>query len=282
MGTDFCILGPVVVRAAGAVRPVPGGKQRALLAALLLNANRAVSLDEIAEIFWGLAPPPSARVTIQNYVVRLRKALADTGGSRISTQSRGYLIRVAAGELDADRFEAALGAARAAVRDSSWKTAAAEASAALSLWRGEPLADVDSEVLAARDVPRLAELRLQALEIRIDADLHLGRHTEVIAELQRLICDHPLRERLHGLLMLAVYRDGRQAEALAAYQHIRRLLIHELGTEPGTGLRELQQQILAVDPACSLAARTRAVAGTGEHPASGGRDHIAAARETAD
>ena len=249
MGTEFCILGPIVVRAAGAVRPVQRGKQRVLLAALLLNANQAVSLDEIAEIFWGPAPPPSARVTIQNYVMRLRKALADTGGSRISTQSRGYMIRVAAGELDVARFEALLGAARAAARDSSWETAAAEASAALSLWRGEPLADVDSEALAARDVPRLAELRLQALEIRIDADLHLGRHAEVIIELQRLIPGHPLRERLHGLLMLALYRDGRQAEALAAYQHVRRLLVHELGTEPGTGLRELQQQILAVDPA---------------------------------
>ena len=249
MGTEFCILGPIVVRADGAVRPVQRGKQRVLLAALLLNANQAVSLDEIAEIFWGIAPPPSARVTIQNYVVRLRKALVDTGGSRISTQSRGYMIRVAAGELDVARFEALLGAARAAVRDSSWKTAAAEASAALSLWRGEPLADVDSEALAARDVPRLAELRLQALEIRIDADLRLGRHAEVIVELQRLIRGHPLRERLHGLLMLALYRDGRQAEALAAYQHVRRLLVRELGTEPGAGLRELQQQILAVDPA---------------------------------
>ena len=249
MGTEFGILGPVVVRAAGMVRPVRRGKQRVLLAALLLNANQAVSLDEIAEIFWGLTPPPSARVTIRNYVVRLRKALADTGSSRISTQSRGYLIRVAAGELDVVRFEALLGAARAAVRDSSWKTAAAEASTALSLWRGEPLADVDSEALAARDVPRLAEQRLQALEIRIEADLHLGRHAEVIAELQRLIRDHPLRERLHRLLMLALYRDGRQGEALAAYQHVRRLLVQELGTEPGTGLRELHQQILAIDPA---------------------------------
>jgi DNA-binding SARP family transcriptional activator len=251
MRTEFGILGPVMVRTAGAVRPVRRGKQRALLAALLLNANQAVSLDEIAEIFWGLAPPPSARVTIQNYVVRLRQALADTGSSRISTQSRGYLIRVAADELDVARFEALLGTARSAVRDSSWKTAAAEAATALSLWRGEPLADVDSEALTARDVPRLAELRLQALEIRIEADLHLGRYAEVIVELQRLIRDHPLRERLHGLLMLALYRDGRQGEALAAYQHVRRLLVQELGTEPGNGLRELHQQILAVDPSLS-------------------------------
>jgi DNA-binding SARP family transcriptional activator len=249
MGTEFGILGPIEVRAAGAVRPIRPGKQRVLLAALLLSANQAVSVDEIAEIFWGLAPPPSARVTIQNYVMRLRQALADTGSSRISTQSRGYQMRVAAGELDVTRFEALLGSARAAVRDSSWRTAAAEASAALSLWRGEPLADVDSEALAARDGPRLAELRLQALEIRIDADLHLGRHAEVIVELQRLIRDHPLRERFHGLLMLTLYRDGRQGEALAAYQHVRRLLVDELGTEPGAGLREVHQQMLTVGPA---------------------------------
>lgn len=249
MEAEFSILGPVVVRAGGAVRPVRRGKQRALLAALLLNANHAVSLDEIAEIFWGVAPPPSARVTIQNYVARLRKALAHTGSSRIHTQPHGYLIHIAAGELDVARFEVLLASARAAARDSSWKTAGAKASAALSLWRGEPLADVDSEVLAARDVPRLGELRLQALEIRIESDLHLGRHAEVIAELRRLICDHPLRERSHGLLMLALARDGRQAEALAAYRHVRRLLVDELGTEPGAGLRELHRQILAVDPA---------------------------------
>jgi len=249
MGTEFGILGPIEVRAAGAVRPIRPGKQRVLLAALLLSANQAVSVDEIAEIFWGLAPPPSARVTIQNYVMRLRQALADTGSSRISTQSRGYQMRVAAGELDVTRFEALLGSARAAVRDSSWGTAAARASAALSLWRGEPLADVDSEALAARDGPRLAELRLQALEIRIDADLHLGRHAEVIVELQRLIRDHPLRERFHGLLMLTLHRDGRQGEALAAYQHVRRLLVDELGTEPGAGLREVHQQVLTVAPA---------------------------------
>jgi DNA-binding SARP family transcriptional activator/tetratricopeptide (TPR) repeat protein len=249
MGTEFGLLGPIVVRAAGAVRPIRPGKQRVLLAALLLSANQPVSVDEIAEIFWDLAPPPSARVTIQNYVMRLRQALADTGSSRISTQSRGYLMRVAAGELDVTRFEALLGSARAAVRDSSWRTAAAKASTALSLWRGEPLADVDSEALAARDGPRLAELRLQALEIRVDADLHLGRHAEVIVELQRLIRDHPLRERFHGLLMMALYRDGRQGEALAAYRHVRRLLVDELGTEPGAGLRELHQQVLAVEPA---------------------------------
>jgi DNA-binding SARP family transcriptional activator/tetratricopeptide (TPR) repeat protein len=251
-GTDFCLLGPLLVRSCGAVVPVRRGKQRAVLAALLLRAGQVVSLDELAEILWGQEPPPSARVTIQNYVMRLRQALADTGGSRISTQPHGYLIRVGPGELDVARFESLLGAAREAARDSSWDTAAARSRAALLLWRGDPLSDVDSEVLAAREVPRLAELRLQALEVRIDADLHLGRQAEVIAELRQLVTGDPLREHLHGLLMLALYRDGCQAEALAAYQDARRVLVEELGTEPGTKLRELHQRMLAGDPALAV------------------------------
>ncbi len=250
--TDFCLLGPLLVRSGSVVVPVRRGKQRAVLAALLLSDGKVVSLDELGEILWGPWPPPSARVTVQNYVMRLRKALADTDGSRISTQSHGYLIRVDPGELDVTRFEALLDAAREAARDSSWDTAAAKSRAALLLWRGEPLADVDSEVLAAREVPRLAELRLQALEVRIDADLHLGRQAEVIAELRQLVTGHPLREHLHGLLMLALYRDGRQAEALAAYQDARRVLVEELGTEPGMELRELHQRMLAGDPALAV------------------------------
>ena len=154
------------------------------------------------------------------------------------------MIRVDAGELDVTRFEALLESARAAAREGSWDTAARQARAALSLWRGEPLADVESDVLAAREVPRLAELRLQALEARIDADLRLGRQAEVITELRQLVGTHPLREHLHALLMLALYRGGRQAEALAAYRTTRRVLVEELGVEPGAELRELHQRIL--------------------------------------
>ena len=251
-GTEFCLLGPLLVRSGGAAVPVQRGKQQAVLAALLLRAGKVVSLDELAEILWESEQPPSARVTIRNYVMRLRQALADTGGSRISTQPPGYLIRVEPDELDVARFESLLGAAREAARDSSWDTAAAQSRAALLLWRGEPLSDVDSEVLAAREVPRLAEMGLQALEVRIDADLHLGRQAEVIVELRQLVTGHPLREHLHGLLMLALYRDGRQAEALAAYQDARRVLVEELGTEPGMKLRELHQRMLAGDPALSV------------------------------
>jgi DNA-binding SARP family transcriptional activator/tetratricopeptide (TPR) repeat protein len=252
METDFCLLGPLMVRSGGVLVPVRRGKERTVLAALLLSAGEVVSLDDLAEILWGTKPPPSARVTIQNYVMRLRKALADTAGSRISTQPRGYLIRVEPGELDADRFTSLLDAAREATRDGSWDTAATRSRAALALWRGEPLSDVESEVLSAREVPRLAELRLQALEVRIDADLSLGRQAEVIAELRQLVTGHPLREHLHGLLMLALYRDGRQAEALAAYQDARRVLVGELGTEPGAELRDLQRRMLAGDPALAV------------------------------
>jgi DNA-binding SARP family transcriptional activator len=241
---EFCVLGPLVVRAGTVVVQVPRGKQRAVLAALLMAAGRVVSLDELIETVWGPAPPVTARKVLQNDVMGLRKALGDEG-SRVITQSPGYLIKVGPGELDVIRFQARLDAARAAIRDGRWDAAAGAARAALSLCRGEPLADVDSELLMLREAPRLAELRLEALEIRIDADLHLGRHGEVITELRQLTGSRPLRERLHGQLMLALYRDGRQAEALAAYQHARGVLVEELGVEPGAGLRELHRQILA-------------------------------------
>jgi DNA-binding SARP family transcriptional activator len=255
---EFCLLGPLDVRCGGTVVVVPPGKQRAVLAALLLNAGRVVSLDELAEALWDSRPPPSARVTVQNYVMRLRKALGNTGRSRISTHPSGYLIHIDADELDVSRFEALLRAARTAAKDGVWEAAAQDAGAALALWQGEPLADVGSEPLAAREVPRLAELRLQALEARMDADLHLGRHGEVVAELRHLAGLHPLRERLHALLMLALYRDGRQGEALAAYQHARDVLIDLLGAEPGAELRELHQRMLTADPSLRIAARPAA------------------------
>jgi DNA-binding SARP family transcriptional activator/tetratricopeptide (TPR) repeat protein len=245
--TEFCLLGPMLVRRGGITLPVVPGKQRALLAALLLSAERMVSLDELTDVLWGAAPPPSARVAVQNHVMRLRKALGDE--ARIRTHPRGYEIRLDGGELDVCRFEAHLAAARAAARDGSWETATGQARAGLALWRGEPLADVESDLLAIRDIPRLAELRLQAAEVRLDADVHLGCHAEVIPELQRLAAANPLREHLHGLLMLALYREGRQAEALEVYARVRHIFVDELGTEPGAGLRQLHQQILTGDSA---------------------------------
>jgi DNA-binding SARP family transcriptional activator/tetratricopeptide (TPR) repeat protein len=249
---EFCLLGPLVVRCDGRELPVRRGHQRALLATLLLDANRVVSMDTIAEMLWDDGPPPSAEVTVRNYVSRLRRALEEAGRARIMAQASGYLISVNAGELDVSRFEDLLGAARAAARGASWDQAAALAASALSLWRGDPLTDVESAALAQREAPRLAEMRQQALETRIHADLCLGRHADVIGELQRLVVTHPLREPLHALLMLALARDGREAEALAAYEHARRVLVDELGTQPGTRLRELHGRILAGDPALAV------------------------------
>jgi DNA-binding SARP family transcriptional activator len=250
-GMEFCLLGPLTVRCGGTAVALPRGRQRALLVALLLRGNHVVPVDELAEALWVPDLPPSARVSVRNYVMRLRSVLG-VAGSRIATYPHGYLIGVGDGELDIARFEALLREARTASRESRWAEAADRAGAALALWRGEPLADCGSDVLAAREAPRLAELRLQAAETRIDADLRLGRHGEVIGELRQLSAAQPLRERLHSLLMLALYRDSRQAEALAAYRQARRVLVEELGTEPGPELQQLQQQILDADPALAL------------------------------
>jgi DNA-binding SARP family transcriptional activator/tetratricopeptide (TPR) repeat protein len=241
---EFCLLGPVVVRCDGVALQVPRGRQRAVLAVLLLNAGRVVSVGEIAETLWGSVPLPSAPATVRNYVKRLRRVLGTADQARIVTRPPGYVIRLDPGELDVARFEVLLDGARNAALDGSFEAAAQRAREALGLWRGEPLADVESEALALREVPRLAELRLQTAELWIEAELRLGRHGVVIAELERMAAAQPLREHVHALLMLALYRDGRQAEALAAYQRVRRVLVDELGAEPGAELSELHRHIL--------------------------------------
>ena len=242
---EFCLLGPVRVRCGAVDLPVAAGHQRAVLAALLLAGGRVVPADELAGVLWGAAPPASARVSVQNYVRRLRQALGEAGRDRIETRPGGYRIQVEAGELDVARFEGLAGDVRAAARDGAWDAAAELARTALALWRGELLADAGSERLLRREVPRLAELRRQVLATRIEADLQAGRLEEVIAELRVLTADHPLRERLHGLLMLALHRAGRPDEALAAYQQARRVLADQLGTEPGAELQRLQREVLA-------------------------------------
>jgi DNA-binding SARP family transcriptional activator len=250
MVMEFGLLGPLTVRCGPHAVPVRPGHQRSLLAALLLDANQVVASGELAGVLWGAGPPPSARVTIRNYVKRLRQALGDGGRDRLSTEPRGYLIRVEADELDVSRFEGLVRSAQAAMRGHSWDRAAAQAGAALALWRGEPLADIDSEALIVQEAARrLGELRLQALETRIEAELHLGGHAEVIAELQHLAGAFPLREHLHALRLLALYRSGRRGEALAAYREARNVLVEELGTEPAAELQRLHRQILAGDPA---------------------------------
>ena len=245
-GLEFCLLGPLLVRRDGVTVPLPEGKQRVLLAALLLRTGRVVAADELAELLWApTAPPPSAPVTVRNYVKRLRRALGPAGQDRIVTRPGGYLIRVEPGELDVWVLEQAL----AAVSAASWQDAARHAAAALRLWRGDPLCGVESPMLTAAEVSRLTELRLQAYELRIEADLQLGLHAAVVTDLRQLTAANPLRENLHAQLMLAFYRCGRRAEALEAYAQSRNVLIEEAGSEPGPVLQALHQQILRDDPA---------------------------------
>ncbi len=252
MKFEFGVLGPLVVRSSGSELAVPRGRVRALLAALLLEADRVVSADALIEVLWPAEPPPSAAVLVRHYIWLLRQALGETGAQLVVTNARGYLIRVGDGELDLARFERLLAGARAQADNRCWDEAAAQAAQALALWRGEPLAGVESDTLAAREVPRLAELRLQATELRLEAALHLGGHAEAAAELARLAVAHPLREHVHALLMLACYRCGRQADALAAYRQVRARLVEELGTEPGIELQHIHQRILAADPILDL------------------------------
>jgi DNA-binding SARP family transcriptional activator len=262
---EFCLLGPLIVRSGDTVLPIPQGKQRAVLAVLLVRAGQVVPAYELAELIWDGAPPRSARVTLQNYVKRLRQALGEAGQARIRTRDAGYLIEARPGELDLLRFNALCGMGHAAARQGEWDRAALQLRAALALWRGQPFVDVSCQLLAASETPRLAELRITALEDRIAADLHLGRHAQVIPELQQLALAERLRERVHALLMRALYQTGRQADALAAYQTARHGLVSELGLEPGPGLRELHQQILAGDPSLNLlAARQAAPSAAGD------------------
>lgn len=242
---DFGVLGPMAVTTGGTPVAVPA-KQRVVLAALLLRANQVVPAESIAEELWGADPPASARNTTQGYVNRLRQVLPV---GRLITRAPGYLLEVNAGELDLDRFTRLCDRARLAAGRRDWQGAAVQYSEALALWRGEPLADVPAAVLWRTEVPRLRELRMQAIESRIDAELHLGRHCELIGDLRRLTVDQPLREALHAQLMLALYRSGRQAEALEVFRTIDRWLRDELGIPAGRELQQLHQRILSADPA---------------------------------
>jgi DNA-binding SARP family transcriptional activator/tetratricopeptide (TPR) repeat protein len=248
----FCLLGPLMVRRGAAVVPIPAGKQRVLLAALLLNPGRALPADELAELLWETGPPASARDALHNYVRRLRQALGDASRTLVITQADGYRLRVPADEVDILRFEATAARGLHALRASRCEQAARELREALALWRGTPLSDVPCDQLVVRHARRLEEMRLQALEGRIEADLCSGRHSEVAAELRELAAAEPLRERLQGLLMLALYRDGRRADALAAFRNARRVLIDEVGVEPGAELQRLHRQILNADPALNV------------------------------
>ena len=249
---EFRILGPLEVCAGGSPLPLGGTKPRALLAMLALHANQPVSAERLAVALWGEEVPPSAVKTVQVYVARLRKVLGDPDA--LVTTPAGYRLRVRPGELDAERFEREVAAARQALEDGGAQQAASQLREALDQWRGPPLAELASAPFAPAETARLEEQRLAALGLRVDADLAAGRHAELVGELQQLTARHPWREQLHAQLMLALYRSGRQAEALEAYRHARDVLVAELGLEPGAELRQLHEAILAHDPALAAPA----------------------------
>jgi DNA-binding SARP family transcriptional activator len=250
---DFRLLGPLEVESGGAVIRITGAKERAVLASLLFHANRLVSRDRLVDELWGEDPPATARRTLEAYVSRLRRALSAAGdGARIESQPGGYRILLAENELDALRFERLLAAGLSAIAQGSYAEADTRLTAALGLWRGEVLADLAFEPCVAGEADRLGEQRLAAVESHAAAALALGRHAELVCELQSLVAEYPFREELRRQLMLALYRSGRQADALALYLDGRRRLVDELGIEPGRELQELQQAILRQDPALDL------------------------------
>jgi YVTN family beta-propeller protein len=253
---DFRILGPFEVYDRGEPVLLGAGKQRALLALLLLHPNEVVSVDRLIDDLWHEAPPATAGKILQNYVSQLRRSLHD---GVLVTRGHGYALHVEAGEVDVDRFRQLVEDGRRALAAGDPVHASGILTEALALWRGRALEDFTYEPFAQDAIQRLEELRLNAVMDRIDADLALGRHVELVGELEALIAQHPLQERLRGQLMTALYRSGRQAEALHAYQEARRTLVEELGIEPGQVLQQLEKQILNQDPSLGPPAQRQKV-----------------------
>jgi YVTN family beta-propeller protein len=247
--TEFRILGSLEVHENGHSVDVGGGKQRALLALLLIRPGQAVSTDALIDALWGAHPPRRAESSMHAYVSRLRRVL---GRDRLLRSSHGYRLVVEPEELDATRFEGLLASGRACLERGDAEEAAETLRAALALWQGPPLADFTYEAFAADEIARLQELRLQAVEARIEAELTLGRHQQLVPELDDLVRKHPLRERLRGQQLLALYRCGRQADALEAYRQLRSTLVAELGLEPGPALQQLEREILTHDAALDI------------------------------
>jgi peptide/nickel transport system substrate-binding protein len=241
---EFRILGPLEVFDHGRPLEVGVGKQRALLALLLLSSGEVVSTDRLIDVLWEERPPASALNSVHIYVSQLRKVLGD---GQLETRGHGYLLALEPEQLDLGRFEHLLVEGRALLAGGEPERAAEALRTGLALWRGPPLSDFASEPFAHGEIARLEELHLAALEERIEADLAVGRDGELVPELEALIREHPLRERLRAQLMLALYRSGRQAEALDAYRQARRMLADELGLEPGRTLQELEGAILRQD-----------------------------------
>ena len=243
---EFRILGPLEVSDETGHIALGGPKQRGLLAILVLEAGRVVATDRLIDLLWGEEPPKSATASLQNAVGRLRRAI---GPDVLETRSPGYLLRVARDQIDAGRFERSLADARRLPPEERSK----RLDAALAMWRGPALADFTFDDFAQAETRRLEELRVTALEERIEADLELDRHGDVVGPLEALVRDHPLRETFRRQLMLALYRAGRQAEALEVYQDARARFVDELGIEPGPELKRLQSEILRHDAGLAAA-----------------------------
>ena len=267
---EFRILGPLeVLDDSGVPVILRSSRERAVLALLLLSPNRVVSSERLADDLWGDRPPEGAAHALQVNISRLRKALRDAGAEDVLvTRSPGYLVEVDRDAVDAARFEALLARSREESARGDHRDAAATLREALGLWRGPALADVPDAPLARAEVARLDEARLTALEERLDADLACGRHGELVAELDALTRAHPLRERLWGQRMVALYRSGRQADALRAYRDLRTVLGDELGLDPSSTLQRLEGAILRHEP--ELDWQPRATAGPPRHPSPAG------------
>jgi DNA-binding SARP family transcriptional activator len=252
---EFRVLGPLEVWHERGEVSLGGTKVRALLVVLLLHANEVVPTDRLIDDLWGEDSPERAAAALRVNVSRLRKTLPQ---DVLTTRSPGYVLRVGPDELDLHRFERLVDEGRSLLARGLTADASVRLREALSLWRGPALADFAYESFARAAIARLEEIRLAAFELRIDADLQLGRHHELVGELEGLVAEQPLRERLQMFLMTALYRSGRQAEALDAYQDARRALVDELGIDPSTALQELERAILRHDPTLDVEPPTRA------------------------
>src|SRR5215831_5260088 len=246
---DYRLLGPLDVRAGERAVPLGGPKQRGVFTVLLLRAGQTVSVDTLIDEVWGERPPAAVTANLHNCIFRLRKGL---GTETIERRAPGYVLHARDEEIDAHRFERALSSSRSL--EAAERAAALRE--ALSMWRGAALADVSFEPFAETEAARLEELRLVALEERIDAELELQRHEQLVAEIEALVARHPLRERLRRARLLALYRSRRKPEALQAFQDARLALIDELGLEPSEDLRELERMIHRDDPALQPSVKT--------------------------
>jgi DNA-binding SARP family transcriptional activator/tetratricopeptide (TPR) repeat protein len=257
VGVKFRLLGPLRLEQAGTDTPIGANKLRTLLAALLLEANTAVSADRLGDVMWNGRPPASEASSLYNHVMRLRRILGPDA-DRIRAVAPGYLIRVEPGELDSDAFVNLCISGHDHARRGLWTQASADLTAALCLWYGDPVADVPNLDGRHTQIHRLLEARSRALEGRIEADLHLGRHADLLGELRVLATSQPLSEVVHRQLMLALYRADRRAEALEVFQALRRTLVEELGVEPSPSVQQLHHQILSADPELAATAPAHA------------------------